>query len=66
MRMESIWLTPSLHQQFIRMKMLGGFQNDQEMIRAAFNAWERTTDGPAPVVDRYMSRPGLSPDDYDT
>jgi hypothetical protein len=60
----TITLTPSL-------KIEGRFLSDQALVQASFEALEREwrqkrESSVTPANDRYMTRPGLSPDDYDT
>lgn len=66
----SVNLTPALYRLFSRLKTLGAFSSDQDLMQAAFNALDRElqrgTFSSMSGSDRYMSRPGLSPDDYDT
>lgn len=66
----TITLTPSLYNQLNRLKSEGNFPSDQALIQASFEAldreWQRSKEFPSPMNNRYMSRPGLSPDDYDT
>lgn len=66
----SVNISPPLYRLFMRLKTLGSFSNDQDLMQAAFNALDRELQrgqflGMQPR-DRYMSRPGLSPEDYDT
>ncbi len=63
-------LSPALYRQFLRLKALSCFQDDQDLMQAAFQALERewrhgTFEG-AVASRRYMPHPGLGPDDYDT
>lgn len=63
-------LTPALYRQFLRLKALGCFQDDQDLMQAALEALEREwRHGKTDFVarsERYMPHPGLGPDDYDT
>jgi hypothetical protein len=66
----TIQMSRPLYQQWQRLKADGRFDTDQEFIQACFMAWDRSRNRyqePAVPADlRYMQRPGLSPDDYDT
>lgn len=66
-----ITLSPALLQQFNRVKVIGKFLDDQAAFKACFEAFEREYNqrdqtSAIPSNQRYMSHPGLSPDDYDT
>jgi hypothetical protein len=69
----SVNLTLPLYRQFSRLKVQGHFQNDQDLLQAAFEALERDwhrgrapQQSPDPTLSPYMHRPGLSLEDYDT
>jgi hypothetical protein len=64
-------LSPGLLQEFHRLKTMGRFPTDQAVIKASFDALgrellQRAQAESQPSNQRYMDRPGLSPDDYDT
>ncbi|MCE3236836.1 MAG: hypothetical protein K0Q50_3028 [Vampirovibrio sp.] len=66
----SVTISPALYSLFNRLKTSGSFTSDQDLLQAAFNALDRELQrgnfSRIPDFDRYMRRPGLGPDDYDT
>ena len=66
-----ITLSPGLLQQFNRLKILGRYSNEQDLLKAGFDALERELSQRSTAVSGhrdqpYMPHPGLSLDDYDT
>lgn len=66
-------LPSPIYNHFNRLKAMGHFENDQDLMQAALEALDKEWEHGNPVeyhrrlsTQPYMSRPGLSPDDYDT
>jgi len=57
-------LTPPLANQFNRLKTQYHFENDHDLLQAAFNALDGERHQAA-LTERFMKHPGLSPDDYE-
>ncbi|HEY9686523.1 MAG TPA: hypothetical protein V6C52_06070 [Coleofasciculaceae cyanobacterium] len=61
----------NIYSQFNRMKNQGHFHDDQDLLRAAFEALDREwrheqVNQRDFTAERYMKHPGLGLDDYDT
>jgi len=66
----TVSLSPALYSQLLRLKALSCFQDEQDLMQAAFQALEREwRHGKLEnfaMSPRYMPHPGLGPEDYDT